>query len=289
MQTPASPGEKAVSESKKPESIPAERPSQSFSLRIRPETAFRDSVFNAVPGGFSLSDAPITWLVNGKPAAGAKGIKFRPQNAVKGDTVQAEALIQGAAVYSNIIKIKNSPPRADDIKILPEVFRPGDTLSVKVEAVDIDGDDVTVSYEWTKNSEPAGKGRQIDIPLKKGDRFSVRISFFDGEDYGPPVILRREIKNLPPMIAEDNEFNFDGKVYSFQVRASDPDDDPLAFSLESAAEGISIDPETGVVTWNVPADFTGKVPVTVSVTDGQGGKATREITLIINPPSTENE
>ena len=76
-------------------------------------------------------------------------------------------------------------------------------MSVEVSASDVDGDEVTVSYEWTKNGEPAGNSKRIEAPLRRGDKISVKITPFDGEAHGRSGLLDREIINLPPVITEE--------------------------------------------------------------------------------------
>jgi hypothetical protein len=51
---------------------------------------------------------------------------------------------------------------------------------------------------------------------------------------------------------------------------------------------MGIDAETGEVTWNVPQDFTGEVPVIVAVSDGTEEPTTREITLVIEQSEEES-
>ena len=262
-----------------------------YSIKIEPQDGFANTAFRITSKNFELSNATIQWMASGVPVKGAEAISFTPHDAGygKGDTVQAKAVIDGKVALSDTVKIKNAPPEFTKIKIMPEVFKPGDTLFVEAAAKDADGDDVTISYKWLKNREPAGEGAHIDSPLKRGDRISVTLIPFDGEAYGKQAVLDRKIENLPPMIIEDTDFNFDGKIFTHRVRAEDPDGDPLVYALKSAKENMTIDPQTGLVTWNVPKDFTGKVPVTVSVTDGHGGESTRQLTFIINPPAKEKE
>jgi hypothetical protein len=255
-----------------------------FLLEITPSDASHNSIIHVIPRGFNLTDAKIDWLVNGKLTSNPAAIQFNTAETKKGDKIQAKALIQGKEILSNIIQIKNAPPEISKVRILPEVvWKPGDTLSVEVSGTDIDGDEVTISYEWTKNGEPAGNGKRIEGPLKRGDKVSVKITPFDGEVYGRSVILHREIRNLPPMIIDDKKFNFDGKVYSYQVKATDPDADALTYSLKTAPAGMTIDSSTGFIEWNVPPEFTGKVPITISVTDGHGGEAIQSLALEIRP------
>jgi hypothetical protein len=255
----------------------------SYSLQIVPVNATRNSAIYLVAQGFKPSDAKIDWLVNDKITSSPAVSQFNAVETKNGDKVQAKATIQGKEVLSNTIQIKNSPPVISKVKILPDVFKPGDTLSVEVSGSDIDGDEVTISYEWTKNGEPGGNTKKIGVPLKRGDKVDVKITPFDGEVYGHTVILHREIVNLPPMIIEDKKFNFDGKIYTYQIKATDPDGDTLTYALKSAPSGMTVDPSTGLIKWDVPPEFKGKTPITVSVTDGHGGEALQSLTLEIRP------
>jgi hypothetical protein len=254
-----------------------------LSLEIVPVNATKTSRLYAVPHGFKLSDAEIEWFVNGEKLANAKTSEFDASIIKKNDSIQARATIEGKKVSSNMIQIGNSPPEISRIQIMPEVFKPGDALSVDAAGTDIDGDEVTLSYVWTKNGESAGNSRQIQLAPKRGDKISVKITPFDGTDYGRPGILHREIVNLPPVITDNRKYLFDGKRYSHQINAADPDGDNLTYSLKKAPAGMSIDSATGLITWDVPPDFTGKASFTVAVTDGHGGEATQELTLDIKP------
>lgn len=67
------------------------------------------------------------------------------------------------------------------------------------------------------------------------------------------------------------------------LKATDPDGDPLTYSLKSAPPGVTINPTTGLIQWNVPPDFKGMAPITVSVTDGHGGEVMQSFTVEIIP------
>lgn len=277
-QKPSEAGGGRVSELSRP---PASLVGALYSLEIAPTNATRNSKIYVIPHGFTLSDAKIEWLVNGNPAISLIPNQFKATETKKGDEVQAKAIIQDREVTSNIIRIKNAPPEIDKVKILPEVFKPGDALYVDVSGSDIDGDEVTITYEWAKNGEPAGNDKKIETSLKRGDKFSVKITPFDGESYGRPIVLHREIRNMHPTIIEDKKFVFDGKVWSYQVKATDPDGDKLTYSLKTAPAGMTINPSTGLVQWNVPPEFKGRASVSVSVTDGHSGEAIQSLTIEI--------
>jgi translation initiation factor IF-1 len=254
----------------------------SYSLEIVPVNATKTSRLYSVPHGFNPSEAKIEWFVNGEKVANPKTTEFDASTTKKRDKVQAKANIQGQEIVSNTVQIGNSPPEISKVKIMPEVFNPGDTLSVDASGTDIDGDEVALSYEWTKNGEPAGNSRQMQIPLKRGDKISVKITPFDGTDYGRAGILHREIVNLPPTISDNRKYLFDGKRYTHQINATDPDGDSLTYSLKKSPSGMRIN-ANGLITWDVPSDFIGKASFTVAVADGHGGEATQELSLAIKP------
>jgi hypothetical protein len=254
-----------------------------YTLEITPSDPTRNSTLNLVAGGVDLSAARITWLVNGTPADGpAQYPRFSAKETTRGDRVQAKAIFQNNEISSNVVTIGNTPPRITSMKLLPEVFKAGDMLSVEVEGTDADGDSITFLYEWTRNGEPAGNGKSMGLPVHRGDKVAAKVTPYDGVAYGDPVSFRKEIGNFPPMIVDHKEFSFDGTVYTYQVRASDPDGDTLTYSLESPLSGMTIDPSTGLLKWVVPSEFKGKQDVLISVSDGNGGIAKYSITITIH-------
>ncbi len=250
------------------------------SMELKPAEATRNSTLFVVPRGFSLSDAKTEWLVNDNQVASGSPF-FKTIDTRKGDTVQVKALVQGKEILSNVVRIGNMAPELSRVKIMPETFRPGDTLFIDASGSDLDGDNVTILYEWTKNGEPAGRGKAIDSPVKRGDKISIKMTPFDGEAYGQSITLNREIRNMPPVIVEDKRFNFGGQNFTCQLKAEDPDSDTLNYSLKSAPPGMTINPTTGLITWPVPSDFKGKASFTVCANDGHGGEAVQTFNVDI--------
>jgi hypothetical protein len=252
-----------------------------YSLELVPQPAVRGSLLHAIPRNFNLSDGQIEWTVNGASVSGAVVSPFKASDVKKGDVVQVIVTLPGATVASNSVEIKNSPPEITSLKLMPEIFKPGDRLYADVDARDPDGDPVTVSYDWLQNGQSAGTGREIAAQLKRGDKISLKVIPFDGADYGTPFILEREILNLPPTIMEYKEYSFDGTIYTYQVKAADPDGDALAYSLGEAPNGMTIDPATGLVQWKVPPEFKGQTGMTVNVDDAHGGTARYKLTITL--------
>jgi hypothetical protein len=67
--------------------------------------------------------------------------------------------------------------------------------------------------------------------------------------------------------------------YLYQVQAVDPDDDDISYSLVNQVQGISIDPNSGILSWNSPVPGTTTVEVRAS--DGKGGSDTQSLELNI--------
>jgi hypothetical protein len=59
-----------------------------------------------------------------------------------------------------------------------------------------------------------------------------------------------------------------GQSYTYDADASDPNNDPLSFSLTTAPSGMSINAATGIVSWVPTSAQLGGNGVTVQVTDG---------------------
>ncbi len=241
-------------------------------LELYPPEATRESTFSIQSKSLDLSKAKVQWFVNDKMVEGAASSQFRLADIKKGFTVQAKVFIGDQQIVSNQIMIKNIKPVIANAKIIPSNPKANDTLKADVVGSDRDGDSVTFFYEWSKNGESAGSGETLESPFKRGDKISLKITPYDGEDYGQPITLGTNIYNSPPRSLTGGTEKFEEYVYSYQVKATDPDGDPLAYTLKKAPKGMVIDKSTGLITWKVEEKDAGRHPVSVQVSDGHGGE-----------------
>jgi hypothetical protein len=79
----------------------------------------------------------------------------------------------------------------------------------------------------------------------------------------------------------DQHCEFKGDVYICMLKATDSDGDALTYSLKGAPPGMTADPETGEIRWNVPQDFAGKAAFKAVVRDGHGGEAEHNLSFTI--------
>ena len=166
----------------------------------------------------------------------------------------------------------------------------GNTIGVEFEAFDADGDAVNVNIEWSKNGKPAGAGKYIPQEVRRDDEITVILTPSDRKTTGKPVTLSRKITNSPPSVGGHDQFRFEGNVARFKIRASDADGDTLSYALKDAPARMTIDRNTGEITWEVSPEITGKVMFTVEVSDSFGGSATAPLSITIAPqPDSETQ
>ncbi len=251
-------------------SAPAESATAS-KLEILPLEATRETTFYISSTEVDLLKTKVEWLVNGVPIEGASTSQFRPSEIKKGDKVQAKVLMGNQEMLSNQIRIKNIPPTITKAEIVPMVPKANDILKIDVIGSDRDGANISFVYEWSKNGEFAGSGETLEGPFKRDDKISVKITPFDGDDYGESIIITTNIYNSPAKPSGGNE-RFENNIYSYQVKATDPDSDPLTHTLKRAPKGMVIEKSTGLITWKVEEKDAGRHPVSVQVSDGHGGE-----------------
>lgn len=188
------------------------------------------------------------------------------------------------------IPTANTAPRITVLNVCPPNPVAGDTVKIDAKAFDKEGDSVNFTYQWWKNDEElpetSDKLAITKKDFKRGDKITVKLVPDDGERKGTPMEMVVFIANSPPVILPSAEtFKFDGSVYSYQARATDPDGDPLVYSLKASPPGMAINKDNGQLQWVVPPDYKGKANITVAITDGQGGEILQSFTVEIAPES----
>lgn len=73
-----------------------------------------------------------------------------------------------------------------------------------------------------------------------------------------------------------------GQTFLYAVEALDPDNDTLSFSLTDSPVGMTIDSQSGLVSWTSSLVDVGTHVVTIEVSDGLGGLATQSFDLEVS-------
>ncbi|MGE5243269.1 MAG: Ig-like domain-containing protein [Betaproteobacteria bacterium] len=95
----------------------------------------------------------------------------------------------------------------------------------------------------------------------------------------PPVNHPPAISSQPLTAATD------GTPYAYQMVAADADNDPLAYSLTQAPDGMTVS-AGGVISWTPATAQIGSQSVAVTVSDGRGGTTTQSFTVVVEPGIT---
>jgi hypothetical protein len=199
--------------------------------------------------------------------------------------VRGEVTINGAPLVSETVTIINTPPRittaSADLRQDPSA-----EIILRVEAVDADGDPITYTYQWFKNSQPIGGQTESSIDVshfQKGDNVYANVVASDGDGASSP---RRsdpiklgsnapKITSTPPQtLLEDRRF-----VYNVKVATGSGS---LTYELVESPAGMSID-RNGRIEWTVPPhgseDGVREHKAVVKVTDSMGGYSTQEFRI----------
>src|SRR2546426_313613 len=94
--------------------------------------------------------------------------------------------------------------------------------------------------------------------------------------------------NLPPLITSAPPTKAaTNQLYTYAVRAEDPEGEALTFALVSAPTNMVIDPTAGLIQWTPNASQRGTNNVSVRVADPQGGFALQRFQVVVSD-SAEN-
>ena len=124
--------------------------------------------------------------------------------------------------------------------------------------------------------------------LEPGELTSTdTLKFYNPEkvQFSYDLIFLSQLNQVPEFKATPDTEALVGKGYVYTATAVDADGDVLTYSLLEKPQGMEIDSETGIISWNPVAGDIGNHAVTVEASDGKGGVAQQKYTLsAINPP-----
>ena len=264
------------------------------SLSISPEKPFKESDLSLILQSQDPDGDPITytyeWLKNDEEILGQKQNTLKSGNFRKGDLIQvkvtpSDGKVSGTPFLSAPVRILNSPPVVEEVWIEPQLAYVTDRLETRLKSFDPDGDFIYFSYRWEKNGVILDEEREDFLErgrLKKGDSIAVIVTPDDRETSGTPKKSKPLIiSNSPPLILSSPPTSVEKTTYIYQVKANDPDQDPITFTLKSGPEGMEMDKKTGLIKWEIRKEDVGTHSVEIEVSDDAGAKSTQRYTLTI--------
>ncbi|MHB8771710.1 MAG: hypothetical protein ACYC7J_11970 [Syntrophales bacterium] len=187
-----------------------------------------------------------------------------------------------------------APPEQDRAFIKTVRLRPPqptrlDTLKAEVEPAPGAPEKIVYTYLWRVNDrviEEAKGDTLILSPFKKRDFVTVTVTPYDGDTAGfafeSPIAT---VHSVPPTLEmkQMRQAKKAGEPVELELAATAPDGERIVFSLEEPrVPGMSVDSQSGKVTWLVPPDRKGTIRFGAAVEDDNGTKVKRVFELIVN-------
>lgn len=131
---------------------------------------------------------------------------------------------------------------------------------------------------WTPGPEDVGAHPVKIFVEDEAGRSAKQFYTLVVSDGGPPT-------NLPPEIVSDPiDSVVAGEAYVYLVDAEDPDGDVLAYSLEVAPVGMTVDPTSGRIDWTPTDAQVGTASVRVRATDPGGLFDAQDFGVVVAAP-----
>ena len=262
------------------------------SVRIIPEKPNIGSELIVFTQSHDPDGDPVTyhyqWVRNGEEISDGDQNILRIGNFRKGDLIQvkvtpSDGKTEGSAFLSDPVQILNSPPVIEELRVEPKMVYADSPIRVLLKSYDVDGDSVYYTYRWEKNGVVLTEERAEVLELgrfKKGDSITVMVTPDDRESQGPsfrsaPIM----ILNSPPVIISSPPTSVKESDYIYQVKAYDPDNDPVSFALKSGPKGMEIDKDTGLIRWTVQSQDRGTHSIEIEASDKEGAKSFQRFSL----------
>lgn len=276
------------------------------SVAIVPDPAYADMSVSALAHGTPPEGRDIqyryVWERNGVPIPGAEQSTLSPPAFAVGDRLVVRVtpvlgMETGRMVASHEITIMPALPKVFDVLIRPDPVTAAREITAEVRPSNA-GDGKALFFEWAVDDEIIdGVTKPVlgSANFKRGDEITVRV--YNGPPADPERALLVTSKpalvvNSAPRIEPVQKANLvDGVRYETTVVAKDPDGDPVTFALVEGPNGMTIDPQTGLLQWTPPQGVSKPVRVAITASDGQGlssrlafdlsiGKETEEATAV---------
>jgi hypothetical protein len=167
----------------------------------------------------------------------------------------------------------NLPPAVREVVLEPATPRLGERVTARVEAVDPEGDAVTLEYRWwIGGRELDAKGPSIQVGgARRGDAVEVEVVARDASADSEPETATAHIGNLPPTLLQVDlapaVIHAGGDVIA-TPRASDPEGDEIEFGYRWWVNGSEVDVEGATL----PAGHFARgdrIEIEVTASDGQ--------------------
>ena len=201
---------------------------------------------------------------------------------------------EDAAVSGNVITANDSDPDGDVLTIT-EVA--GNPANVGLPTSGSTGGVFTISPDGSLTFDPAGDFDELALGETATSTIAYVVS--DGEGGTDTAIVTVTIEGANdapvvtgPLVDQNSADGASAEPFDASTAFTDVDGDSLTFAATGLPEGLSIDPETGLITGTLPADASqggensdGVYVVEVTATDPSGEMVSVFVTYTVDNPA----
>jgi large repetitive protein len=237
------------------------------------------------PAGMTLTGRVVQW----NPTIGDLGnrpFQIEVRDGRGGITRQTVPLVVGNLVANRAPMITDSPQLQREVQQQdifqsviteldpkPQFATVGEIYAYNFKGVDLDGDIVawsllqapvgmtidgaTGALRWQPNpNQLNGEGYEVVVALTDayGASDTVKFKLITRGDNLPPLISSVPLTVIPV-----------GRTYEYAVQANDPENSVLRYALGARPQGMNINAQTGLITWNPMTTQVGNHEVEVIV------------------------
>lgn len=263
--------------------------SRGFSVSVAPSSPSRiapPSVSVKSPTKQGAEVLNVQWIVNGGEQE--SGLLLSPSGFQRGDRIQAAVKLRAGGeellLTTPEVVAVNALPGVIDVRLEPQAPTAGSTVRAITQALDPDGDPVTLKYRWYVNDAVVpGEGESLTLKgVKKGSWIHVTVTPNDGAADGAwKESPRYQVVNAPPVVNNAAPTSMPvSRLLTHTIVAEDPDGDPLTYALVSGPAGCVLSGAT--LTWQVADSDMGRTSkFVIRISDDDG--ASTVLTMTLNP------
>ncbi len=226
------------------------------SVSVSPSTAYEASTLTCTPGTTTDADGTTSftysyaWYVNSSLIAPTTstltGTYFSKGNTVYCKATPNDGTSAGSAATASSVTISNTAPVMSSASLTPTTAYESSTLTCSPSASDADGDTVTYSYAWYKNSSliAATSATLTGSSFLKGDTVYCRVTPTDGTTAGSAssssTVTISNTAPTAPVIAIDPtspEVSVDDLFCDLNTASTDADGDTITYTFSWTKNG----------------------------------------------------
>ncbi|HET6404454.1 MAG TPA: PKD domain-containing protein [Candidatus Thermoplasmatota archaeon] len=185
-----------------------------------------------------------------------------------------------------LVHVSNVRPTALLVATPTLVGTGGDVTFNASTSYDPDGAIVSYIFDLGDGRDPIVQATPVLVASYASNGvYHARVTVVDddnSEDPSPTVMIR--VNGRPTLSNPGNKHVAEGETLTFQLTATDPENDPITYSMNRTIEGASLHATTGVFTWTPNFAQEGTYYVTFTAHDGVSGSSRSVILSVGDVP-----